>query len=870
MNQPETQTFAAPPQEMPSFDYFGMLWRRKWLLLLGAMVGVGLGYLYYTKQPPVYQSSAELQITNPAAKKNMPVQGLEFQANPLADEIRVIRSELVLTKAAELGELTKLKSFAGLGKEQIAAVLSNSSALKIAPTNGKMAWGSTVVTVAYSCGDPKDARNVVQAVVEAYEEYLRSSQRDVGEETLAYIDDARGEVLEKLEALEKDYDIFKHGTPLISRDGTRKSVHREHADGLLEQKKELSGRRQLLFGQRKAILQAMESEESSPEAVLLMLRRALGEPVEDEEQVASETQPKGPTKVANLPVRPTIDNSIKPSEQMRQTQLFPLQVKERELLSSVGAGHPSVKSLRIKMQGMEQLIAQMAESEAMMEKAREEEMKEFEKALKAAMDEHNEKQEQAVTSTEQEDPAKRIQRQIDIRMITLEQDLATIDHQHAVIDEHYKIERDKARAEEKAEVRAQSYERDIARQRDLYERIVGRFEELNTFSEIDGRRVSRLKSPKMGYQVAPTMGRNLAMGCFFGLITAGLLGYLIEWSDKSYHSPDEIAEHLRMPVIGHIPAVRADLMKVSESESRLDPSLCTFFQPKSAFCEAYRAVRTALYFSNQKGVNKVIQVTSAVPSDGKSTITANLAVTTAQAGKSVLLIDCDFRRPRVHQLFQLNVSKGVAWMVENMREDGRGAEMMLGEAVHETEVPNLCVMPCGERPANPAELLSSQKFEKMLSLMREKFDLVLIDSPPLLAVTDPSNVAGRVDGVILVIRIRKVVRPMAVRAARMLETLGANVLGVVVNGVGSREAHGYGSKYYRSRSGSYDGSDYYRSGYGYSYGSSYGVGDDYEYESYYEEEPDPAQNQRTRQLVSNATSESSLIEASSVSPIERS
>ncbi len=147
---------------------------------------------------------------------------------------------------------------------------------------------------------------------------------------------------------------------------------------------------------------------------------------------------------------------------------------------------------------------------------------------------------------------------------------------------------------------------------------------------------------------------------------------------------------------------------------------------------------------------------------------------------------------------------------------------MLSEAILETGVPNLSLMVAGDRPDNPAELLSSVAFEELLNQLREKFDMIIIDSPPLLAVSDPSNVVRRADAVLMVIRLRKNAKPLVARACRMLEALEANVMGVVVNGVGSRQARGYGK-----------GSDagmYYGYGYGYSYGSEQGA-----YSEYYDE-----------------------------------
>ena len=820
--------------EPQGFDYLGMMWRRKWLLMFGAVVGLGMGYLYYTKQPPVYQSSAEIQVSNPNATQNLPMEGLEYQAHPLADEIRVIRSELVLKDAAIMGDLSSTKQFSGRSNESIAASLSGSGALSLVPMNG---MGSSVITVSYSCNEPSDARRVVQAVIDAYSKYLQSMHHNVGEETIRYIDDARGEVLKKLESLEAQYDKFKQNNLLIDRNGTHTSIHRANAEQLLGEKQRLNIERTYLYGQYRAVQDAIERKDD-PRTVLLMLRRALGERTLEADDTEKTTVGQIATAPVAAPAKIQMPRQAQQrSEQMREGPLFQLKLKEKELLTAFAPSHPALVKVKLQIDALEEQITQFEADEKQLREELEAQVREMEAEAENARKEAAQRL-AAQGMPVEEDPAEKLRRDTQIRILTLEQELKSIDNQLTVITDQYNTERELARGEERDEIMAAGYNRDIARQRELYAKIVARLDELNIVSDLDGRRVSALKSPKKGWQIAPSMSRNLAMGCFLGLLSAAGIAYLFEWSDKSYHSPDEIAEHLRMPVIGHIPAVRPDMEKVREKKSQLDPSLCAYFQPKSTFCEAYRAVRTALYFSSQQSENKVIQITSAVPSDGKSTIAANLAITTAQAGKSVLLVDCDFRRPRAHQLFKISTKKGVAWLVENMPENPKDSGAgLLGEAVQETEIPNLCVMPCGERPANPSELLSSQKFEKMLKLLREKFDLVLVDCPPLLAVTDPSNIAPRVDGVILVIRIRKVVRPMALRASRILETLGANVLGVVVNGVGSREAYGYGSKYYRSRS-SYYGGDYYRSGYGYSYGNSYGVGDEYEYGAYYEDQPE--------------------------------
>src|SRR5581483_7344443 len=166
--------------------------------------------------------------------------------------------------------------------------------------------------------------------------------------------------------------------------------------------------------------------------------------------------------------------------------------------------------------------------------------------------------------------------------------------------------------------------------------------------------------------------------------------------------------------------------------SRIDSTVVAHHQPKALISEAYRGIRTSLYFCtrDQSHQHQIIQLTSPLPGDGKSTLSANLAVTIAQSGKSVLLLEADLRRPRVARLFGVSAEAGIIAALNGERE--------FDECIQETEVPRLFLMPVESRPFNPSELLSSSAFHEMLQVLREKFDFVLIDSPPVLPVTDAS------------------------------------------------------------------------------------------------------------------------------------
>jgi len=336
----------------------------------------------------------------------------------------------------------------------------------------------------------------------------------------------------------------------------------------------------------------------------------------------------------------------------------------------------------------------------------------------------------------------------------------------------------------------------------------------------------RMQQAAEGLRVEPSLPKSLAAGTMLGFLAGFGLGYLVEMFDKTFRSPQEVSKVLQLPMIGHIPEITCK----KPEESVLAEVLVTAHKPKSPLAENFRAIRTALYFSTSGQQNRVIQTTSPVPGDGKSTLTANIAVTIAQSNKSVLLIDADFRRPTQHKLFGVENDRGLASVVTG--------EMEPDSAVQTTEVPNLYLMSCGPRPHNPSELLTSPQFADLLEVLREQYDFVLIDTPPVLAVTDPGIVSARVDGVIMCLRIRKNGRPSAVRARKVLHDLDANMLGIVVNGIDHRSgSYGYYSSYRRG----------YGYNYAYKYGYGYGMDKTEKAINKYFEEPKPEQPQLSGQ-----------------------
>ena len=221
-------------------------------------------------------------------------------------------------------------------------------------------------------------------------------------------------------------------------------------------------------------------------------------------------------------------------------------------------------------------------------------------------------------------------------------------------------------------------------------------------------------------------------------------------------------------------------------------NLVTQNDPKNPAAEAYRVIRTGVQFAQAGKELQTIALTSCTPNEGKSTTIANLAVVLTQAGKSVLLIDCDMRNPTVHKNFNLSNKIGLSSCIS--------MGTALSDAVQATAIEGLDALTAGVIPPNPSELLGSERMQNVLQRAKEEYDYVLIDTPPVMPVTDALIVSRFVDGMILVIASAEVKVEMAREVKNQLVNAGANILGVVLNKVRS-EHHGYGYYYYYGHDG---------------------------------------------------------------------
>ncbi len=275
--------------------------------------------------------------------------------------------------------------------------------------------------------------------------------------------------------------------------------------------------------------------------------------------------------------------------------------------------------------------------------------------------------------------------------------------------------------------------------------------------------------------IKPQTMKNTLLATVVGLMLGVGVVFLIESLDDTLKSPEEITQQLGLPVLGMIPTYQADTTK-----------LVTVQEPLSPISEAFRSLRTNLQFTAVDKPLRSVLVTSPSPEDGKSTVAANLGATIAQAGRRVLMVDADLRRPAMHKEFRIPNRNGFTALFTP------GSTGLDGN-VRNTEIPNLKVIPSGDIPPNPSELLGSDKMTKILEQTYIQSDFIVVDSPPLLLVTDAAVLAPKVDGVLLVIKPGVSKLQACKQAVKQLKMVGANILGIILNDVnGYRTRYHYG------------------------------------------------------------------------------
>ncbi len=308
-----------------------------------------------------------------------------------------------------------------------------------------------------------------------------------------------------------------------------------------------------------------------------------------------------------------------------------------------------------------------------------------------------------------------------------------------------------------------------------------------------------------GSPIKPKKAQNLLLGLLFGLGLGIGLAFFLEYMDDTIKNADEAKRIMNLPLLATIPHISGREQKANGSAHHDDDMLITQREPKSAVAESFRALRTSLHFSAINKEKKIMLVTSSFPSEGKSIVSSNLACIISQTGARVLIIDCDLRRSSLHKQFGYNKTPGLSEVLTG--------DVAFADARQSTDIEGLDLITSGTTPPNPSELLGAEAMRRFLMEQRETYDYIIIDAPPILAVTDAPVLTTVSDVVILVMEAGRVPVKVAQHMREILATLQAPVAGLVIN-----------DKTRKGESYSYYGGRYYRYGKRYGYGYGYGYG----------------------------------------------
>ncbi|WP_461508705.1 polysaccharide biosynthesis tyrosine autokinase [Rhodopirellula baltica] len=755
----ETWGSGAAADTTGSVDMMGAIWRYRWAAMVPTILGAVIGFLVFVKTPEAFKSGTLLMFESDRPAVIDTMTGDLIGGVPSID---ILRSQLFSDKVTQNAFLNENMAVfrESLGGQPVGLVGIASNSLKFeTDIQDTRSASSLVASLTFEHTDPELCEAAVKAYSAALQQLFAEKHRSSRGELIRIIEFATDRLQPKLEELENRYRKFRTDVPLVwNESGEAINPHRER-------QLYLTARRSELFETLRSEsieLSAVESiakEAEDPLVRLSIIGQLLGKTFKlpDSKQI-SQNMRDGDEELAQIEL---------------DQQLVPLMIERNKFAAEFGEQHPTVKALDAELTMMKSELKRL--------------VKEQSERIVELMEQNK---------VEGVDPAKRAEEAVNVILIASKAEVELLKQQISEIDSQVEAERVEAIKLAQYEQENAALLREIDRNRELINQLEEQMARINLTEEEGGIRVSELTAPGKAFRTGPNVVKMLGIGTFLGLALGCGLALLLEKNANTFRDPEEIVAAVGAPILTHVPffkgRVRRSKGESSNPLEQLDPHLAVVHAPSSVASESIRSCRTSVLFE-MAGIpgGKIIQVTSPLPGDGKSTIAGNLACSIAQSGKRTLIIDCDLRRPQVTDNFAKADQLGLVDVLNGKCEHV--------DAAHETPLSTLKMMPSGPIPANPAEALTLPEMSELLDVLREEYDYIILDTPPLLVVTDPSITASMTDGVVMALKVRRKSKPNAKEAASILANVGAKLLGVVINasdeGSNNDGYKGYG--YYR-------------------------------------------------------------------------
>ncbi|MCD0460345.1 GumC family protein [Roseiconus lacunae] len=739
------------PESEFNLDLLGIVRRRIHLIAFGLLLGTTAATIYYQKQESIYESHLKVLVSQRSTEvARTGVRSADDATTPVQDKIlathiQLFTSPKVLQKAVEDHGLPK-------NAGEIAAALTITKV-----------GDASILKATYQDTDPKVAAHVLQSVFETYHEYVESQSNTVGKQAIDLIATTQQKNEAELRRADEAYREFVASVPaLVGSGGQAEDVHRTRVKTI---EAELAKVQQSLADARSrrnvivAATRGKKPEQVTDAQVMSLLSERDISRLNALVQIKEQRHAKEETNTQE-----DIDNAMeRKSWEVEFQRLMSLSSQLEVMRTTYLSGHPSVRALEAEIQSVRQYVN------------------------KYRNDDRHQPEEPSPEDPLNLPPSEILQTYYEI----LKSDIDQFESREQELLVQSQRENELAKEVELTVLEGESLKANLQRAQARYDEVFKRLQELTLTNEYSGFSTDLLVTPKPEkFPFWPSKPKIAISGMMSGLMVGFLLAMVAEFRDRTFRDPSDLASSLDAPVLAHAPVlVERKLQKVAIADSNISPMVATFHEPCGNEAESYRVLRTSLLLSAKRDQKRVLLVTSPSPGDGKTTTTCNLAVSLAQTGKRVLLIDADMRRPMINRVFGIDNSLGLSDLMRGHRA--------LSMCLHECEQLNLTLCPSGSQTASPSELLESQRFSKFIEHMRSVYDIILIDSPPVLAVADPAILADRVDSCLLVAKVKTNNAPLLERAVETLRQQGASVSGLIVTPDEGR--YGYASYNYHSK-----------------------------------------------------------------------
>ncbi len=766
-----------PP--MPTIDFYGALWRRKSVILLLSVLGAAVACLIYTQVTPVYASVMRLMLFVQAPPSV--INGEVVPQTVSLEKHRVLLSgQTVLAEAVRNGQLDKLSTFSGADSP----IVDLRKMLTISPVGKDLS--SDALEIICDGTVKEDLPGILNQVVASYISAIEKDSEISGKESVELIERLQRSLVDD-QKVDQDryYQLLKELNLTAENDkGRWVNPYVSEIEKLRLERDDIVLKFRDSDQQLEQVRTAMDPENKRDE----LLRLAV---IEGRKYFNLDKQDRGMDFLNGMSEEDRL-RLIRYEQRMEvaNAEVVAMDSERAEAQSRYGAKHPQVEFVEAKYQASvatrNRLSQELETLRGFLNKERELEKKgdELSKGARNADSELVQSFADALSKEVRTRDSDILQlyaaalanerERSKYNMDRIAEDITELTNKSAVIA---------------GDITELNMLRDqIEERRNTVGQILEKLSAMRAMSNsYSSTRVKIIDEASFPNQVFPKLWKFLLAGLSLGGLLGCGLAVLIDHSDLAYRTPIDIQENLNTPVLCKIPRIKKSKLPDGFAGS---PMLVATHQPNSSVSESFRAARTSLLFTAAQNGGKVFMFTSPSPGDGKSTTIANLAISLAQTNKRVCLVDCDYRRPRVQQNFGVQFEPGGMQYLEG--------ECSLDQAARACEFQkNLWLVTTGGRPKNPGELVASASFVEFISELRNRFDFVLIDSPPVIPVADATSICGLVDGIIMVLRIRRGVVLSAHKAKSRLSMVNGNLIGVIVNGMDENLYYNEYGTYYR-------------------------------------------------------------------------